>query len=47
MAILTAWTQLFGLLSFELFGQTKGLIEDHEAFFREAATLMGSRIGLR
>ena len=47
VAILTAWTQLFGLLSFELFGQTKGLIEDHEAFFREAATLMGSRIGLR
>ena len=45
--MLTAWTQMFGLLSFELFGQTRGLIDDHEAFFREAATVMGSRIGLR
>ncbi len=47
MAVLTAWTQMFGLLSFELFGQTRGLIDDHQAFFREAATLMGSHIGLR
>ncbi len=47
VAVLLAWTQLFGLLSFELFGQTKGLIEDHEAFFRESATVMGTRIGLR
>jgi AcrR family transcriptional regulator len=46
VAILTAWTQMFGLLSFELFGQTRGLIDDHESFFREAATVMGSRIGL-
>jgi AcrR family transcriptional regulator len=46
-AVLTAWTQMFGLLSFELFGQTRGLIDDHGAFFREAATVMGSRIGLR
>jgi AcrR family transcriptional regulator len=46
VAVLTAWTQMFGLLSFELFGQTRGLIDDHEAFFREAATVMGSRIGL-
>jgi AcrR family transcriptional regulator len=46
VAVLTAWTQLFGLLSFELFGQTRGLIEDHDAFFRECSTLMGSRIGL-
>jgi AcrR family transcriptional regulator len=45
-AVLTAWTQMFGLLSFELFGQTRGLIDDHEAFFREAATVMGLRIGL-
>jgi AcrR family transcriptional regulator len=46
VAVLTAWTQMFGLLSFELFGQTRGLIDDHDAFFREAATVMGSRIGL-
>lgn len=47
MAVIVAWTQLFGLLSFELFGQTRGLIDDHEAFFRDAATVMGSRIGLQ
>jgi AcrR family transcriptional regulator len=46
VAVLLAWTQLFGLLSFELFGQTKGLIDDHDAFFRESATIMGTRIGL-
>ena len=37
---------MFGLLSFELFGQTRGLLDDHAAFFRETATVMGSRIGL-
>ncbi len=47
LAALAAWTQLFGHLSFELFGQTHGLIVDHEAFFRETSTLMGARIGLR
>jgi AcrR family transcriptional regulator len=45
-ATLLAWTQLFGLLSFELFGQTKGLVSDHAAFFRDAATAMASQIGL-
>ncbi len=47
LAALAAWTQLFGHLSFELFGQTHGLIVDHEAFFRETSTSMGARIGLR
>jgi AcrR family transcriptional regulator len=44
--VLLAWTQLFGLLSFELFGQTRGLVEDHAAFFDDAALAMASRIGL-
>ena len=44
--MIIGWTQLFGLLSFELFGQTRGPIHDHEVFFREAATVMGSHIGL-
>jgi AcrR family transcriptional regulator len=47
VASVLAWTQLFGLLSFELFGQTKGLVEDHPAFFRDCATAMGVNIGLR
>lgn len=46
LAILLAWTQLFGLISFELFGQTRGLIDDHEAFLRDSAREMAARIGL-
>jgi AcrR family transcriptional regulator len=46
LAVIIAWTQMFGLISFELFGQTRGLIDDHRAFMREAATLMASRVGL-
>lgn len=45
-AVLLAWTQLFGLISFELFGQTRGLVDDHDAFLRDAARHMAARIGL-
>nr|MBA2624816.1 WHG domain-containing protein [Acidimicrobiia bacterium] len=31
--LLGAWTQLFGMVSFEVFGHTHGVIEDHDAFF--------------
>lgn len=41
-----AWTQIFGLLSFELFGQTRGLIEHHESAFGDAAATMADQIGL-
>jgi AcrR family transcriptional regulator len=44
---IVAWTQLFGLVSFELFGQTKGLITRGDALFLDAARNMGERIGLR
>jgi AcrR family transcriptional regulator len=47
LAIITAWTQLFGLLSFEVFGQTRNLVSDDEALFRAAATAMAASIGLR
>jgi AcrR family transcriptional regulator len=47
LAIVTAWTQLFGLLTFELFGQTRNLVSDDEALFRAAATAMAASIGLR
>lgn len=47
LAIITAWTQLFGLLTFELFGQTRNLVADDEALFRAAATAMAASIGLR
>ena len=46
LAIITAWTQLFGLLTFELFGQTHGFVSDDEALFRAAAAAMATWIGL-
>ena len=45
-ATLTAWTQLFGLVSFEVFGQTRGVVDDHEAFFASAVGAMAVSIGL-
>jgi AcrR family transcriptional regulator len=46
LAVITAWTQLFGLLTFELFGQTRNLVANDEALFRAAATAMAASIGL-
>jgi len=47
LAVITAWSQLFGLLTFELFGQTRNFVSDDEALFRAAARAMASSIGLR
>jgi AcrR family transcriptional regulator len=46
LAALLAWTQLFGLLTFELFGQTRNLVADDELLFRDAAATMAGHIGL-
>lgn len=44
--LVIAWTQLFGLVSFELFGQTNGLIHQHDDLFRTSATAMARFVGL-
>ena len=46
VATLAAWSQVFGLITFELFGQTRGVIEHHEDLFRATATMMASQLGL-
>lgn len=46
-ATLLGWTQLFGLIGLELFGQLRGLIEDGDAFLAEAAAAMAARAGLQ
>ena len=46
VAVLAAWTQLFGLLSFELFGQTRGVVTDADALFTTATAAMATAIGL-
>ncbi len=43
---LTAWTQLFGFVSFELFGRLVGVIEDPGAVFDQAVRDIGTFVGI-
>ena len=43
---LTAWAGLFGLVSFELFGQFENVVTDGDAFFGYAASCLGRMAGL-
>lgn len=47
LATLTAWSQMFGLITFELFGQTRGIVQDHAAFYVAATERMARQIGFR
>jgi len=42
-----AWTQLFGMISFELFGQFVGSFEPADALFAHAAEQLAALVGLR
>ena len=42
---LMAWTELFGLISFELFGHLVGSVTDYDAFFDRSIELMGRFVG--
>jgi AcrR family transcriptional regulator len=46
LAVLAAWSQLFGLVTFELFGQTRGVVDDHAALFEATSRRMARQIGL-
>lgn len=41
-----AWAQLFGLVSFEVFGQFNRVVEDRAVFFRHAAGQLAHHVGL-
>jgi AcrR family transcriptional regulator len=43
---LIAWTQLFGMISFELFGQLVGSVSPSDEFFAHATDQMASFLGL-
>ena len=43
---LMAWTELFGLISMELFGHLVGSVVDNDAFFERAVELIGRFVGL-
>ena len=45
-AAMCAWTQLFGMVGFELFGQTRGMVDSHDALFRAAAEHAATTLGL-
>ena len=43
---LTAWSGIFGVISFELFGQFSNVVTDNAAYFDRAVTDLGRLIGL-
>ncbi|MET9699514.1 TetR/AcrR family transcriptional regulator [Streptomyces sp. NPDC006529] len=45
-ALVAAWAQLVGLISFELFGQFHRVVEEREAFFEHAAGRLAHEVGL-
>ncbi|WP_329123675.1 TetR/AcrR family transcriptional regulator [Streptomyces sp. NBC_01353] len=46
VALVAAWSQLFGLISFEVFGQFNRIVEEREEFFAASAARLGQDIGL-
>ncbi|HEY3834280.1 MAG TPA: TetR-like C-terminal domain-containing protein, partial [Acidimicrobiia bacterium] len=44
--MLIAWTQLFGMLSFSLFGHLVGSVDDTAAFFDHASLAMARYVGI-
>jgi AcrR family transcriptional regulator len=47
LRVAIAWTQLFGMISFELFGQLVGTMDPADEFFAAATRQMAEFIGLR
>lgn len=47
VAAIAAWTQLFGLVSFELTNQTRGVVTDHAGIFDATVLRLAHHIGLR
>lgn len=45
-ALVAAWAQLFGLISFEVFGQFNRVVEARREFFEQAAAGLALQVGL-
>lgn len=41
-----AWTQLLGLIGFEVFGHTHGVVDDHVRYFAQAVDDLATSVGL-
>ncbi|WP_405945072.1 TetR/AcrR family transcriptional regulator [Streptomyces sp. NBC_01020] len=46
VALAVAWAQLFGLISFEVFGQFNRVVTDRDAFFERAVENLAESVGL-
>lgn len=46
LAVLVGWTQMFGLVSFEVSNQTRSVVENHRDLFDSAVRLTAAQIGL-
>ncbi|MEU0375564.1 TetR-like C-terminal domain-containing protein, partial [Streptomyces sp. NPDC006283] len=47
VAMIAAWSQLFGTISFDLFGHFNRVVEDRDAFFEHAVARLAYEVGLR
>lgn len=47
LAVIGAWTQMFGLIGFEVTSQTRGFVHDDEALFDATVRRLAHQIGLR
>ena len=45
--VLVAWTQLYGMVSFELFAHLEGVIDDKTTVFDHSVNQLAHLIGLR
>jgi AcrR family transcriptional regulator len=45
-ALVAAWAQVFGIVSFEVFGQFNQVVEARGAFFDQAAAALAGQVGL-
>jgi hypothetical protein len=46
LAGLTTWLEIFGAVSFELFGQLNTVVTDRDAFFEHVVRAMAAMLGL-
>ncbi|MBG0857224.1 TetR/AcrR family transcriptional regulator [Streptomyces spinoverrucosus] len=46
VTLVAAWSQLYGLVGFEVFGQFTRIVEDREPFFRHAVGQLAHTVGL-
>jgi AcrR family transcriptional regulator len=45
-ALVAAWAQVFGIVSFEVFGQFNRVVEARDEFFDQAVAALGAQVGL-